>query len=72
MVTFTLPDSHSATVMALRLYAEYGIFVKPTGRALLPDEWPVGAPESMLRVSFHIFNTESDVTRVVAALKKLL
>ncbi|KAH8046982.1 cysteine desulfurase [Aureococcus anophagefferens] len=72
ILTIALPDSHDATWTYRKLWLEYGIFVKSTGAASYPTEWPPGAPQQAIRFSFHVYNTETDVDRLVAAVAKIL
>ena len=39
-----------------------------TGAAVFPGEWPSGSPPYALRLSHHVFNSEEDVARTIAAL----
>ena len=72
ILTIALPDSHDATWTYRKLWLEYGIFVKSTGAAAYPSEWPAGAPQQAIRFSFHLYNTEHDVDHLIASVLKIV
>ena len=53
-------------------FHRYGVVVKMTGRKQFPGEWPVGAPNEALRFTFHMFNNEEDVNRLVKEITSIV
>jgi len=59
LLTYRLPDSISASVLYKQLHDKHKVVVK-----VVPEKWFNGQ-----RISTHLFNTESDLTALVTALK---
>ncbi|HEX7942056.1 MAG TPA: aminotransferase class V-fold PLP-dependent enzyme, partial [Gemmatimonadaceae bacterium] len=62
LVTFTLPDDRESRVFQQMMREKHDIELK-----MVPKVWLNG-----IRVSTHLFNTEQDVDRLIAALKSEL
>lgn len=72
ILTFELPAGTTSLDIGRRLFKEHRVVTKMTGRSLYPGEWPEGAPEQAIRLTFHIFNSEEEVTRTVEAIRSVL
>lgn len=68
LLTVALPEGVTSQAAAKALFTQYGVVVKMTGAAVFPGEWPPGSPPYALRLSHHVFNSEEDVARTIAAL----
>jgi selenocysteine lyase/cysteine desulfurase len=62
LVTFTLPDDRESRAFQQMMRTKHDIELKT-----VPKVWMNG-----IRVSTHLFNTEQDVDRLIAALKNEL
>jgi selenocysteine lyase/cysteine desulfurase len=72
LLTVVLPAGLTSQVIANELFTQFAIVVKMTGATLFPSEWPVNSPPYALRISFHVFNTESEVQLMVAAIGQVV
>lgn len=72
ILTFELPGGMTSLDIGRRLFKEHRIVTKMTGRAVYPSEWPEGSPEQAIRLTFHIFNSEEEVTRTVDAIRSVV
>jgi selenocysteine lyase/cysteine desulfurase len=62
LLTYTLPDEVDSKAMLARLRDRHNVMVK-----MVPKQWLNGN-----RISTHLFNSESDLDKLVAALKREL
>ena len=53
-------------------FQKYGLVVKMTGHTQFPGEWPPTGPKEALRLTFHMFNTNDDVTKLVTRLSEII
>eukprot|EP00944_MAST-04C_sp_MAST-4C-sp1_P001446 g1446.t1 len=65
-------SSKTAVEVGKKAFDKYGLVVKMTGRTQFPGEWPPTGPSEALRITFHMFNTDDDVKKLVASLSQIL
>ena len=53
-------------------FQKHGLVVKMTGRSQFPGEWPLDGPKEALRLTFHMFNTNEDVKKLVTSLSEII
>lgn len=72
LITYALPLGVTAADVARELYTRYNAVVKTTGRSAHPDQWPADGIMEGLRLSFHVFNSREQVTRMVQGLGEVI
>ena len=55
-----------------KAFQKHGLVVKMTGRSQFPGEWPLDGPKEALRLTFHMFNTNEDVKKLVTSLSEII
>mmetsp|Transcript_6490 Transcript_6490/g.18123 ORF Transcript_6490/g.18123 Transcript_6490/m.18123 type:complete len:448 (-) Transcript_6490:189-1532(-) len=66
IVSFAIGNSSQASAEVL--LQRHKVVVKPTGRDAFPEEWPAGSPRNALRLTFHVFNSEEQLLRLILAI----
>ena len=75
LLAFGLPGNITSGDFETAMFAQ-NIVVKSTGGKIFPEEWgrigKPGVPPYATRLSFHVFNSEEDVRRMVDAIDSFL
>ena len=71
ILTFSLPPPHTSHSFAAAMYAR-GFIVKQAGKSSAANEGGPTMPQNAVRLSFHVFISEQDVQRLLAAVEEVL
>jgi len=73
IVSISWKDMNTTAVeVGKAAFQKYGLVVKMTGHTQFPGEWPPTGPKEALRLTFHMFNTNDDVTKLVTRLSEII